>query len=156
MQIMKIKVERFFDNGHETLGRLYVNGQFRCFTLEDTFRAKKVKHETRIPAGTYEVRLRKFGGFHSQYSGRFPTIHKGMLELVNVPGYDGILIHIGNHKDDTSGCLLTGVSYQIENKTKRATLQNSTAAYIMLYPIIANHLSIDGNTATIIIIDSPR
>jgi hypothetical protein len=156
MSNLKLKLERFHDTGHETLGRLYLNGQFRCFTIEDTYRPVKVKHETRIPAGTYEVRFRKFGSFHSRYSGRFPNLHKGMLELVNVPGYDGILIHIGNTNADTSGCLLVGTDYVLDQKTKRARVNNSTAAYIMLYQLVATHLSFAGHTATIEIIDNKR
>ena len=40
-----------------TLGHLYVEAAFECYTLEDVVRAPgvKVAHETAIPAGRYQV-----------------------------------------------------------------------------------------------------
>ena len=58
--------------------------RFLCYTLEDEYRALKVKGETRIPKGIYNIEYRKEGGFHNKYSKRFPNIHKGMLQVMDV------------------------------------------------------------------------
>ena len=61
---MKIQVKRLGDNGNATIGAMYINGIFRCFTIEDEERAVKVKGETRVPNGKYLVGFRKEGGYH--------------------------------------------------------------------------------------------
>lgn len=128
---MKLLVDRFKSNDETTLGKLYIDGNFECYTLEDEFRTKKVWGETRIPAGIYEIKFRKEGRFHERYSKRFKEYHVGMLELQSVPNFKYILIHIGNDDDDTAGCILVGkyiVSW---------TLQASTIAYEHMYKQIA-------------------
>ena len=96
-------------------------------------------HETRIPAGTYEVTLRTVGGFHGKYSKRFSDIHKGMLWVRDVPGFEYILIHCGNDDDDTSGCLLVG-NTQTENASSDGFVGSSTNAYKKIYVPISEAL----------------
>lgn len=96
---MELKVIRDQFTEKSTLGTLLIDSEFFCFTLEDRRRADgvKVKHETCIQPGTYEVAI--------TFSNRF----RRMLPLLlNVPGFDGIRIHPGNTNVDTSGCLLVG------------------------------------------------
>lgn len=130
---MNLKLVRFSSGPDSTLGALYVDGKFVCFTIEDERRDVKVPGETRIPAGTYQLRLRGWGGFHNRYLGRFGDIHEGMLELVGVPGFTDILIHCGNTDRDTAGCLLVGDGVH-ENVTTRGYLTGSEPAYRRLYP----------------------
>ena len=85
----------FTDNS--TIGDLYLNGEFQCHTLEDTCRRVKIDGETAIPAGDYEIIL--------GYSQRYQSI---MPRVLGVPGFTGILIHPGNTKSDTRGCILVG------------------------------------------------
>lgn len=99
---MKLKLQRIFKGKNYTIGSLFIDGEFFCNTLEDAVRDKKIKHETAIPAGTYEVKL--------TLSARFGKI---LPILLNVPNFDGIRIHAGNTISDTSGCILVG-----ENKIK--------------------------------------
>lgn len=117
---MRLYVHRdSHEPGKPTLGRLYIDGRFECFTLEDEYRgddpSKKVKAETAIPCGTYPLKLT-----HSPRFGR-------VLPLVeNVPGFVGIRIHAGNDADDTEGCLLVGTSRGTLNG-KDAVLDSRTA-----------------------------
>lgn len=68
---MELEVLRFSSQADCTNGLLFeitdLGKRFLCYTLEDEHRALKVKGETRIPEGRYEIKLRKEGGFHSRY-----------------------------------------------------------------------------------------
>jgi hypothetical protein len=110
---------------------------FLAYTLEDEQRDKKVYGETRIPNGTYELGLRKVGGYNEKYSKRFSDIHVGMLHVLNVPGFEYILIHCGNTDEHTAGCLLVGDSQENNQITKDGFIGKSTQAYKRIYPRIA-------------------
>ncbi len=131
---MTFKLLRFSTTELNTLGIIYSVDDlrrkvFKCFTLEDTYRPVKIKHETRIPAGVYNLALRTYGRVHTEYLKKFGMdFHKGTIELKNVPNYEGILIHIGNTAKDTSGCILVGSGI-----TPERTLISSTLAYKKLY-----------------------
>ena len=113
---MKITVNRIYSTEDATLSLVGVDGQFFCFGLEDEYREEKVPKETRIPAGTYPVRLRTEGGLHGRYRRRFSDIHQGMLHVQDVPGFEYILIHVGNTDEDTAGCLLVGEGGTIQGE----------------------------------------
>lgn len=85
-----------------TIGELFINGNFECFTLEDKDRnlesgGIKVYSKSAIPRGKYEVII--------SFSNRFKQY---MPLLVNVPQFQGIRIHTGNKAENTEGCLLLG------------------------------------------------
>ena len=113
---MKLEVLRFSSQNDSTLGLLFdvTNGRkFLCFTLEDEARDTKVMAETRIPAGIYELKLRKEGGYHQRYTKKYGTkFHKGMIHVQNVPNFRWILWHTGNTDEHTAGCLLLGDTSQ--------------------------------------------
>lgn len=134
---MKPKLVRFSSGVDSTLGAIFIDGKFACFTIEDERRDVKVPGETRIPAGEYQLRLKGWGGFHNRYLARFPDIHEGMLELVGVPGFTDILIHCGNTDDHTAGCLLVGDGVH-ENVTTPGYLTGSEPAYRRVYTQIAS------------------
>lgn len=115
-----------------TVSRLTVNAAFECWTLEDEGRVVKVPGETRIPAGRFRIVLRKEGPMHERYAKRFGAMHKGMLWIQDVPGFEFIYIHIGNTDEDTRGCLLVGERY-----SDAGTLMGSERAYRRLYARIA-------------------
>lgn len=133
---MKLTLIRYSSQAEDTLGLLFIEEKFACYTLEDEYRTTKVYGETRIPAGSYSITLRREGGFHDRYASRFPDIHQGMLHLQDVPGFEHILIHCGNRGDDTAGCILVGDTAQ-QNITEEGFIGNSTAAYRRIYPQIA-------------------
>lgn len=147
---MKLLLQRLQHTSEETVGKLSIDGKFACYILEDQPQKVKVKHETRIPAGTYKIKLRTFGGFHEKYKVKFPKIHKGMLWLQDVPNFDSILMHLGNTDDNSSGCLLFGTNINTHNG--RITVTESTKAYTRVYPEIAREIE-KGNEVTIEIKD---
>ncbi|MEL6627266.1 MAG: DUF5675 family protein [Bacteroidota bacterium] len=153
---MQLQVIRYSSGTQSTLGMLLdvTDGRkFLAYTLEDEFREAKEHGKTRIPAGTYEIKLRKEGGFHSRYSKKagIKSIHKGMLHVTNVENFKFILIHIGNDDDDTEGCLLVADS-AVQNIDQEGRITNSTKAYKRVYPPIANALE-EGKTVGIQYID---
>lgn len=134
---MNLLVQRYKSSPTATLGKLFIDGVFECYTLEDEFRAVKVKGETRIPAGRYKLALRTEGTTHFQYAKRFPEFHKGMLHVTNVPNFQWILIHIGNTEKDTEGCLLVGA----DRDEEKMTIGRSTVAYRKMYPKVADAIT---------------
>ena len=104
---MNIKIFRYSSQSKTTLGAMLINDKFECYTLEDSHKDVKVKHQTRIPSGKYEIKLREFGGHYEKYLSKYDG-HGGMLWLQDVPNFEDILIHIGNDAEDTSGCILVG------------------------------------------------
>lgn len=135
---MKLLLVRVYGNDNETIGILSIDNKANCFTLEDTYQTKKVYGKTRIPEGTYRIKLRTSGRLHEKYSKLFPDMHKGMLELQNVPGFTFIYIHIGTTEDDTLGCLLTGRNVNLKND--RFKLTESTEAYKDFYSKVINNI----------------
>tara|TARA_R100000655_G_scaffold29818_3_gene60275 strand:+ start:14419 stop:14997 length:579 start_codon:yes stop_codon:yes gene_type:complete len=131
---MKLEVLRFNSSDDFTNGILFDvsnnTRKFLSYTLEDEARTKKVAGETRIPAGEYNLSLRKEGGFHSRYSNKF-SFHMGMIHVDDVPNFKYILWHIGNDDDDTSGCLLLGKTSQ------DGFIGSSTDAYKEVYKYVA-------------------
>jgi hypothetical protein len=152
---MKLEVLRVSSALDSTSGLLFdvTNGrEFLCYTLEDEYRNEKVMHETRVPAGTYEIKLRKEGGFHGRYTKRFPDFHDGMLHVQDVPGFEYILIHTGNTDEHTSGCLIIGDSQENNKLIKNGFIGKSTQAYKRVYPLILTALNA-GKEVTITYID---
>lgn len=155
-------MQRAESNKFETLGEWYLQGKPEriCYNIEDEYRDldKKVMGETRIPAGTYEIRYRKEGSFHEKYSKKedlkkMGYIHKGMLEICDIPNFKYVLVHIGNTEKDTAGCQLTNTSY-IKHEG-RITGTGSTSAYVDFY---MNHVTpyLDkGHRVFVKIIDEP-
>ena len=128
---MNIQVIRETFTSKSTIGKMYIGGRFFCYTLEDVDRDKnkdgdlndigenKVYGETSIPYGTYEIEVR--------YS---PKFKRELPALLNVPHFEGIMIHRGNTNKDTLGCILVG-----EN-TIKGKVVNSTPFEIKLTTLI--------------------
>ncbi len=133
---MEINVDRYVSDEDTTLSRVFVDGSFACFGLEDEYREDKVPGKTRIPAGAYRVTLRAEGKMYHEFKNRFPGFHKGMLHIRDVPGFEYVLIHIGNTDEDTRGCLLIGT--QANNAPGNMSISNSKIAYELFYPMVVS------------------
>lgn len=118
---MRLLVERLWKKEGYTIGKLYVDGTFLCNTLEDRDRGLtstmslaeidklKLKGETAIPTGTYNVRMDVVSPKYSSNEWYVKNCNGSrMPRLEDVPGYAGILIHPGNTAKDTLGCILVG------------------------------------------------
>ncbi len=143
---MEIKIKRVAKKADYTIGHLFVDGQYVCDTIEDTDRGLsqqmpleeiqriKVKDRTAIPCGQYRVSLDVKSPKYSNFT-RYPwakAINGCVPRILNVAGFEGILIHVGNTAADTSGCVIVG-----ENKVVGKVI-NSTATFNRLYSMMAN------------------
>lgn len=122
-----IDVVRCWSSDSGTFGKMFVNDDFQCFTLEPPVLKIAQKKPYAIRTGVYDVRLDvvsykfRYRSPYNKFGGRVPR-------LVDVPDFDGILIHVGNFVKDTSGCILVGNSCKGFRR-----LFNSTAAYLELF-----------------------
>jgi hypothetical protein len=104
--MIRLLLKRIALRDDYTIGKLYIDGSYFCDTLEDRVRdlAKeaKVPAKTAIPSGTYKVMVNTS-----------PKFKRLLPRLLDVPHFDGILIHRGNTPEDTAGCILVGENKQI-------------------------------------------
>ena len=139
---MKLLLNRKFKGQSYTIGDLFVNGTLFCNTLEDKDRdlndnmslqqIQQIKRPTitAIPTGTYKIamdiispRFQSNQFYKSACDGKLPR-------LLNVKGFEGVLIHCGNTDKDSAGCILVG-----ENKAQGQVL-NSKATFQKLYKVL--------------------
>jgi hypothetical protein len=121
---MELNIKRIARRETYTVGRLYIDGKYFCDTLEDkdrglrqdmpiaVIRATKRKGITAIPTGRYRMTLAVQSPKFSKRA-TYQFCNGYLPRLINVPGYDGVLIHIGNTARDTEGCLLVGRNTQV-------------------------------------------
>ena len=133
---MHLHLIRISTGKESTTGVLHINGEFVCFTLEDTKRNKKLHGETRMPDGLFKITLRNEGGMTQKYATRYGAMHRGMLWLKDVPDFQWIYIHTGNKRGHTEGCILVGDSLN-NNRISDGFVGKSRDAYRRVYPIIA-------------------
>ena len=140
---MKLLLERTDRQPGYTIGQLSIDGRLFCYTLEDVDRqltsdmtleeiqSKKQFGKTAIPTGTYTIDMKtvspkfKDREWAKPYDGKLPR-------LVSVPGYEGVLIHVGNTAEDTLGCILVGANCFNDKLT------NSTITFHKLMTMLTN------------------
>ncbi len=139
---MKIRVERRWPKATYVIGRLYIDGIFYCNSLEDADRglkqtdsldyikSRKVAKETAIPKGTYKVAMNITSPKYSAVAWYWKLCQGKMPRLLNVPGFEGILIHPGNSALDSAGCLLCG------KNTKVGQLTESKETFKKIYKLM--------------------
>lgn len=139
--MIELTLRRIAKRPTYTIGRMYLNGTYLCDTIEDTDRdldaampaaqLKKMKiyGQTAIPTGTYRIDMRtvspKFASrnWAKPFGGKLPR-------LMNVPAYEGVLIHVGNTAADSLGCILVGRNTEVGKVTQ------STATFAKLMEIL--------------------
>jgi hypothetical protein len=123
-ETLELLLKRVVRKPKATFGDLYVDTVYECHTIEDVVRdidedgTGKIPHETAIPAGRYKVIINLS-----------PKFGKRMPRLLNVPHFDGILIHPGNSSEDTWGCIIVGTLIAGDD-----FLAQSTVAFQKLFP----------------------
>lgn len=131
---MKLLLKRIAKKPTYTIGKLYLDGEYFADTLEDRDRGLtqdmdledilriKVYGETAIPTGTYRIDMNTISPKFKDRSWAKP--YKGKIpRLLDVPGFDGVLLHPGNSANDSLGCILVG------NNTQVGKVLNSQAVF---------------------------
>lgn len=139
---MKLTIKRTITRNSYTLGKLYIDGVYFCDTLEDKDRGLtqnmsveqiksiKVPGETAIPKGTYKVTLDMVSPKFSKYPFYMQTCGGKLPRLIDVKGYEGVLIHVadGPKRDSlVQGCIGIG------NLSSEEYLMNGKKVFIELY-----------------------
>ena len=98
----KVKLERFLETEESTIGKIYINGEHFCYSLELPDKNNE-PFISRIPEGQYQC---------LPYSSKkYPDV----VELQNVKNRSKILIHAGNYPKDTQGCIILGYTSYKKN-----------------------------------------
>lgn len=137
---MKLLLKRIAKKPNYTIGKLFIDNVYFCDTIEDTDRNLeqnmsissiqkiKIKNKTAIPRGTYKVALNVVSPRLSKKEFYIKNSNNGRVpRLINVPGFDGILIHVGNTAEDSSGCILVGKNKEV------GKVLDSKETFIKLY-----------------------
>jgi hypothetical protein len=135
---MELKLKRTYKKDGYTIGILCIDDVFFCNTLEDSDRGLhshmqleyikdvKIAGETAIPTGRYAVTLAVQSPKY-KYRKAYEFCNGYVPRLINVKGFEGILIHIGNYPKDTEGCILVG------KNTVKGAVTESTETFKKLY-----------------------
>lgn len=153
---MELKLDRKYKKPNYTIGKLYINDKYFCDTIEDTDRGlkdsmseseiklKKVYSKTAIPTGTYEIIMNtispkfKNRSWAKPYGGKLPR-------LLNVKGFEGVLIHVGNKPEDSLGCILVG-----KNNIKGQVTESTITFNKLMKELLQAHLKKEQITITLI------
>lgn len=135
---MELRLKRIAKRETYTIGQLYIDGVYFCDTIEDcdrglrqdmplpVIRARKRSGVTAIPTGTYKVTLKVQSPRFSKKE-MYAFCDGYLPRLVNVIGYEGVLIHVGNTAKDTDGCILVG------RNTRVWKVLESRVTFVKLY-----------------------
>lgn len=104
---MELILKRIAKKKSYTIGRLYIETEYFCDTLEPTWRdykhgARKIMGCSAIPEGRYAVVIT----WSAKLEAWLPL-------LLHVPNFEGIRIHSGNTAQDTAGCILVGQNREV-------------------------------------------
>lgn len=127
---MKLELKRIALKPNYTIGKLFINGTYYCDTIEDKVidlnkngkfddGLSKVIHQTAIPYGTFKVVV--------NYS---PKFKRELPRLLDVPYFEGILIHNGNDQNSSSGCIIVGENKTVGKVTNSTFYMNNLTARI--------------------------
>lgn len=136
---MEIFVKRIAKKADYTIGKVYINGVYLCDSIEDKDRGLKqsmslseirnikIPKQTAIPSGNYEVTLNVKSPTFSQKQFYKNYCDGRVPRLLNVPGFDGILMHCGSTQNSSAGCIILGYNTVVGRVT------NSETAFKIFY-----------------------
>ena len=142
---MELIVDRKWKKQSYTISNLTIDGKWFCNVLEDKdrsldssmsvakIRELKKPSITAIPKGTYEITLDVISPKYCTNSFYKQVCNGKVPRLLNVKGFEGILIHVGDGPrgaDLSSGCLLCGY-----NKVK-GQLRDGKEVFKKLYSLL--------------------
>lgn len=140
---MNIELKRIYNCSTYCIGHLYIDGKYICDTIEDVdrglnqkmsieeIRKIKVHSKTAIPVGKYRVTTKIVSPKFSLKPYYFNFCKGKVPRLLDVPGYEGILIHIGKTEKSSAGCLIVGYN------TIKGRVTNSQQAFEKIYKILS-------------------
>ena len=142
--IIELRLKRIARRDTYTIGHLYIDDEYFCDTIEDKDRGLnqalpvsvnirlKRRGVTAIPVGRYRVTMNVVSPKFSQKTA-YQFCGGKLPRLINVPAFDGVLIHIGNTAKDTEGCILVGRNTQV------GKVLESTVTFQKLYERLKAH-----------------
>jgi len=118
MKFLEVFRKQYFND--TTIGDLFIDKKFFCYTLEDKVRINepKIEGKTAIPAGIYKIAI--------NFSNHFK---RDMIEILSVPNFEGVRIHGGNTHRDTEGCILVAKNI-VGDKTIQGTMEKPLFEYV--------------------------
>ena len=140
---MELVVDRKWKKQSYTISNLTIDGKWFCNVLEDAdrgldssmsiakIRELKKPSITAIPKGTYEITLDVISPKYCTNSFYKQVCNGKVPRLLNVKGFEGILIHAGNTDKDTAGCLLVGINLE------RGKVLKSQETFRKLYKMLS-------------------
>jgi len=142
---MNLILQRLSDNDKSTLGAIYdkETKSLINFSLEDRHQEVKVKKETRIPAGFYELKIRKEDTpLTVRHRAGYGSWFKYHIEITGIPNFSGVYFHAGNDEDDTEGCILVGNTLNnhktVQGKPLTSSIDGTRRFYALVYPYLEN------------------
>lgn len=130
---------RLVSDNESSLGLCSINGHKHSFVIEDEARLKKVKGETRIPAGTYKLGIRKVASpMTKRYRQKYHWF-KFFIVLIGVPNFTYVYFHIGNKETHTDACQLLGYGAALDENNHYRNTQSAVAVkdfYEKIYPLL--------------------
>lgn len=127
---MLIEVKRESYTAQTTIGKLYIDGKYFCWCLEDTVRPRgiKVKGHTAIPAGVEFIVNVTFSNRFQRMMPSITTDGHYTLEAEGIK-FKGVRAHGGNTHVNTDGCPLVA-KRKLNNDTIQGTMEKELTKLI--------------------------
>lgn len=125
---MEILVYRKWPKDGYTIGRVFIDGELICNSLEDedrglsdameerTIRNRKIYGKTAIPRGRYIVDMETVSPKFSKKEFYMDVCQGKLPRLKNVKGFEGILLHVADGPkgaDLLEGCIGIGLNKKV-------------------------------------------
>jgi hypothetical protein len=136
-----IEIKTLEQSERGTIGGLYVNDRFICFTLELPWEENK-PNVSCVPAGEYILRW--------EYSAHFES---NLWELKGVPGRSEVKIHVANKLSQLRGCIAVGMGIKLgDNGFFKTTSSRSALNALHDITMLGDNgkIVLSGNRATLV------